>query len=269
MIMSIGFIGAGNMASAIIETVYNTGYIKPENIYIYDTDREKIDRFAKCGMISCGSAAEVFERAGYVFLCIKPQVFRQNSAEYKGLANNTNCIVSIMAGVTVSDIKEAFGNIHTIRVMPNTPMLVSCGASALVCPDDVPKEIFEPVFKIFEGCGKAAVVTEDKISAVTALSGSGPAYFFKFARAALLEAKELGLSDDVAKTLLFQTIKGSAEMLEKSGRSADELLDMVTSPKGTTLAANQSFDRDDYEGAVKRAMRACFDRAQELASSGK
>lgn len=174
-----------------------------------------------------------------------------------------------MAGVTVSDIKEAFGNIHTIRVMPNTPMLVSCGASALVCPDDVPKEIFEPVFKIFEGCGKAAVVTEDKISAVTALSGSGPAYFFKFARAALLEAKELGLSDDVAKTLLFQTIKGSAEMLEKSGRSADELLDMVTSPKGTTLAANQSFDRDDYEGAVKRAMRACFDRAQELASSGK
>ena len=254
MIMSIGFIGAGNMASAIIETVYNTGYIKPENIYIYDTDREKIDRFAKCGMISCGSAAEVF---------------RQNSAEYKGLADNTNCIVSIMAGVTVSDIKEAFGNIHTIRVMPNTPMLVSCGASALVCPDDVPKEIFEPVFKIFEGCGKAAVVTEDKISAVTALSGSGPAYFFKFARAALLEAKELGLSDDVAKTLLFQTIKGSAEMLEKSGRSADELLEMVTSPKGTTLAANQSFDRDDYEGAVKRAMRACFDRAQELASSGK
>lgn len=202
MIMSIGFIGAGNMASAIIETVYNTGYIKPENIYIYDTDREKIDRFAKCGMIPCGSAAEVFERAGYVFLCIKPQVFRQNSAEYKGLANNTNCIVSIMAGVTVSDIKEAFGSIHTIRVMPNTPMLVSCGASALVCPDDVPKEIFEPVFKIFEGCGKAAVVTEDKISAVTALSGSGPAYFFKFARAALLEAKELGLSDDVAKTLL-------------------------------------------------------------------
>ena len=86
MIMSIGFIGAGNMASAIIETVYNTGYIKPENIYIYDTDREKIDRFAKCGMIPCGSAAEVFERAGYVFLCIKPQVFRQNSAEYKGLA---------------------------------------------------------------------------------------------------------------------------------------------------------------------------------------
>ena len=264
MIMSIGFIGAGNMASAIIETLRKTGYIKPENIYIYDTDIEKSKRFAKYAMHICTGAKDAFDGRTYTFLCIKPQVFRECSQSFSGLANNTDCIVSIMAGIKIFDIKKVFGDIHTIRVMPNTPMLVSGGASALVKPDDVSDELFAPVFDIFNSCGKAAVVEEKDISAVTALSGSGPAYFFKFARAALEEAEKLGLSEQTAKDLLFQTMRGSADMLEQSGYSPDELVKMVTSPKGTTLAANESFDRDDYEGSIKRAMKACFDRAEEL-----
>lgn len=264
MIMSIGFVGCGNMAGAIIETINNMGYIKPEQIYIYDIDRQKCDRFAKYGMNICDSMDDVFDGKKYVFLCIKPQVFRECSDTLKGLKHNTDCIISIMAGIKISDIKKVFGDVHTIRVMPNTPMLVSGGASALVRPDDISDELFNPVFDIFNSCGRAVVVDEKEISAVTALSGSGPAYFFKFARAALDEAQRLGLSEETASTLLFQTMRGSADMLEKSGLSPNELVKMVTSPKGTTLAANESFDRDDYEGAIKRAMKACFDRCEEL-----
>ena len=259
-----GFVGAGNMASAIIETISNLDYIKPEDIYIYDVDPEKIEKFTKCGMKRSDSYNDLFKKCDFVFICVKPQVFKTNAEIFKIDNSDVKCIVTIMAGITIENVKKTIGNYPVIRIMPNTPMLVGEGASALVKESDVPDQIFNIVFDIFNSCGTAVVVSEDNISAVTALSGSGPAYFFKFARAAIKEAVSEGLNESDALSLLCQTMTGSAKMLENSGKSADELIDMVTSPGGTTLAASVSFDNDDFEGSISRAMLACRNRADEL-----
>lgn len=266
---TFGFVGVGNMASAIIDAISSAGYIKPDDIYIYDPCPEKVERFTKCGMHSCSGSEDIFGTCTYVFLCVKPQVFQANPEQFRCKVNTnginyTECIISIMAGVTVASIKETIGEIPVVRVMPNTPMLLGEGASALVKPDDLDNELFQPIFDIFGVCGKAIIADEEQISAITALSGSGPAYFFKFARAALKEAQAEGIEYNTALALLCQTMRGSAKMLEESGKTADELITMVTSPGGTTLAASQSFDQDDFEGAVARAMKACRDRALEL-----
>ncbi len=265
---SFGFIGVGNMSGAIIGGILNKGYIKPSNIYMYDKDDKKYGLWSKCGVQSLKSVPELVDKCDFIFLCVKPQ----NSPEILPLVaekiNGGKCVVSIMAGIAIDTISGALsGHKNIVRVMPNTPLLVGKGAAALVRSSGVTDEDFDTVSKIFSLAGEVVVVSEDKISAVTAISGSGPAYFFKFANAAVEEAQALGLDEDIALHLLAQTMAGSAKMLLESGKTPNELVRMVTSPGGTTKAANDVFDECGYEDIIKKAIKACNDRAIELGAN--
>lgn len=262
--MKIGFIGAsGNMASAIISGILKSGYESEKNLNLFDISTDKLKSYKDA--VLCESAADVVKMSDYIFLAVKPQILFSVISEIKNEITDKKVLVSIAAGISIDSIKQAVGfDCKVVRVMPNTPLMLSEGASGVAFLPPVEKSEFEYVLGAFKTAGIAVAVDEDKINAVTAVSGSGPAYVFKFAKAVVDGAAELGLDEDVASALMFQTLIGAATMLKDSGKTPQELIDMVTSPKGTTLAALESFDADNFDEIVKKAVKACHDRAVEL-----
>lgn len=265
--MKIAFIGAaGNIATAVISGILKSKYEKEQNLYLFDINRERLSAYPEA--MICESAAEAVSQADYVFLTVKPQVIFSVIDEIKLSLTADKKIVSVAAGISIDAIKKAVGfDCKVIRVMPNTPLLLAQGASGLAYKTPVSENEFDYVLGIFRTAGIAVSCDEEQINAVTAVSGSGPAYVFKFAKAIIDEATSLGLDEDKAALLMYQTLIGSAYMLRDSNMTPAELIKMVTSPKGTTLAALESFDRDDFDNTVKRAVKACHDRALELGKS--
>ena len=220
------------------------------------------------GVRWCESNQEVVNNSLYIFLCVKPQICPSVLKELGSADLSHKVLISICAGITVETIKKELAqSVPVVRAMPNTPLLLGQGMTALACPEDVSPSDFRAIRALFDASGKTVVVEESLLSAVTAVSGSGPAYCFKLARAVMAEGEALGLSAEAALALFSQTMRGSAAMLEQSGKTADELIAMVTSPKGTTLAASEVFDAGEMEPLTRRAVRACFDRAEELAGN--
>jgi len=174
-------------------------------------------------------------------------------------------VISFAAGKKTSDI-EGFlqEGVPVLRVMPNTPMSVGIGASAISAGKYASNDDVKAVEELLKASGKTIVVDESLQDAVTATSGSGPAYFFRFVEAMIQGAKDLGLSESDAKTLVIQTITGAAAMLNVEGAPPSTLRENVTSPNGTTFAALQSFESMDFEGIIKKAMTAARDRSREL-----
>ena len=265
--MKIGFIGAsGNIASAIIGGIIKSGYEKDCNLNLFDINNEKLKKYENA--VICESSVDVVEKSDYIFLAVKPQIIFSVLDEIKGAVRNDKVLVSVAAGVSIDSIKKAIGfDCKVIRVMPNTPLMLSQGASGVSCKAPVTSEEFDFVLGVFKTAGIAIKCNESEINAVTSVSGSGPAYVFKFAKAVIDEATQLGLPENSAAELMYQTLIGAAVMLRDSGMTPDELIKMVTSPKGTTLAALESFDSNNFDNTVKQAVRACFDRAEELGKS--
>ena len=264
----IGFLGVGNMASALLKGMLQSGDIKPDYINIYDPSGDRMAKFSTYGVRACQSNKDVADNSQYIFLCVKPQVCPEVLQSLQEVDWREKVVVSICAGVTIATIKKYIGNqASVIRAMPNTPLLLGEGMTALACPPDVDTNSFQDIRALFAASGKTVEVDELEISAVTAVSGSGPAYCFKLARAVIEEGIALGLSRETASELFFQTMRGSAAMLAESGKSPSELIDMVTSPKGTTLAASEIFDQNGFEPTTRKAVRACYDRAEELAGN--
>jgi pyrroline-5-carboxylate reductase len=186
--------------------------------------------------------------------------------EIKGSINPNTVVITFAAGKTISFISKALGTANpVIRVMPNTPTLVGKGMAAASMGVGVTDAQRDFVLGFLAATGKVIEVSEDLQDAVTATSGSGPAYFFAFVEAMVAGAKELGLSENDATTLTVQTILGAAHLLEESGKSATTLRENVTSPNGTTAAALESFGNDNLNSMVAKAMKAARDRSQELA----
>ena len=181
------------------------------------------------------------------------------------LVSRDQRIISFAAGKKTSLIEKfSSDGVPVLRVMPNTPMLVGVGASAISAGKFATENDIQAVVDLLKSSGKTIVVDESLQDAVTATSGSGPAFFFKFVEAMIEGAAELGLSEADAKTLVIQTIAGAAEMLKVDGASPTKLRENVTSPNGTTFAALNSFDEGGITDLVKKAMRAARDRSQEL-----
>ena len=186
--------------------------------------------------------------------------------EIKGSINPASVVISFAAGKTISFISNALGTSNpVVRVMPNTPTLVGEGMAAASMGAGVSATQREFILGFLGATGKVIEVSEELQDAVTATSGSGPAYFFAFVEAMVAGAKELGLSDQDATTLTIQTIVGAAKLLDESGKSATTLRENVTSPNGTTAAALASFGSDNLNLMVAKAMKAARDRSQELA----
>jgi pyrroline-5-carboxylate reductase len=201
-----------------------------------------------------------------LLLVVKPQDMGSVLEEIRGSINPAAVVITFAAGKTISFISNGLGtNNPVIRVMPNTPTLVGAGMAAASMGGGVTDTQKSFVLGFLGATGKVIEVTEDMQDAVTATSGSGPAYFFAFVEAMVTGAKELGLSDADATTLTVQTIVGAAKLLDESGKSATTLRENVTSPNGTTAAALASFSAGDLNSMVAKAMKAARDRSQELA----
>lgn len=259
----IGFVGAGNMASAILNGALRRSILLPEKVYLSDPCTEKSAAFGAKGVHVAGSNREVADAADILVLAVKPQMFDAVLPELAGHVAG-KCIVSIAAGISTGYIKTRLPDCYVVRAMPNTPMLIGKGMTALAEAPDVPAPYFDAVAELFGAAGQTVVVKEELINAVIAASGSSPAYFFRIAAAMVAQAVEMGLDEEVALKLTAAAMEGSAGMLLKSGKSAAELTRQVCSPGGTTLAALTAFDEAGMEQMVAEAMKRCAKRAEEL-----
>ena len=261
----VAVIGAGVMGEALIAALISFG-VKPEFITISEKrDERAAELIAKYSIKVAPLAANVAS-ADALLLVVKPQDMGAVLEEIKGSINPATVVITFAAGKTISFISNGLGTGNpVVRVMPNTPTLVGAGMAAASMGAGVTESQKSFVLGFLGATGKVIEVAEDLQDAVTATSGSGPAYFFRFVEAMVEGAKALGLSDADATTLTVQTIVGAAKLLDESGKSATTLRENVTSPNGTTAAALASFESHQLGDVVAQAMKAARDRSQELA----
>ncbi|MDA2962435.1 MAG: pyrroline-5-carboxylate reductase [Actinomycetota bacterium] len=263
--ISVAVIGAGVMGEALIAALISYG-VKPESITISEKRKDRADELINRYGIRVAEIGSNISKAQAVLLVVKPQDMGSVLAEIKSFINPATVVITFAAGKTIASISDALatGN-PVVRVMPNTPTLVGAGMAAISIGAGVSDEQREFVTGFLSATGKTVEVPEDLQDAVTATSGSGPAYFFRFVEAMIAGAKSLGLSHEVATKLTVQTMVGAAKLLDESGKSATTLRENVTSPNGTTAAALASFESDEIAKVVADAMKAACDRSQELA----
>lgn len=272
--INVGFIGAGNMGFAIMNGIVDSNLyshigIDPDpssiKLFAYDTDNEKLKRLENISVIACESEREVFEKCKFVFLAVKPQQLDEVLDKCGNCATDETVIVSICAGITGDYIKsKTKPDAKVVLVMPNTPLLLGEGATALACVEPTSDDEFGLVCDIFSSCGEIAVVDQSKMKEIIAVNGSGPAFVYLYAKAFVDYAISVGIDEDVAKKLFSQTLIGSAKMIAESGFSIDDLISMVSSKGGTTIAGLEKLREGNLEKTVENCCKACTNRAYEL-----
>lgn len=263
----IGFIGAGNMATALAGGLLAQGWPAPR-IWLSDQHLPQLQAHAERGCRTTADNAELVAAADIVVLAVKPQVM---ATVLQPLAASVQArrplIISIAAGLSVASLDAWLGGGQAIvRAMPNTPALVQTGAAGLFAADTVSHAHRQLAERVLSAVGLAIWVEQESlIDAVTAVSGSGPAYFFHLMEAMIAAGVQLGLGEREARALTLQTALGAAQMAITADVGPDELRRRVTSPKGTTEQALRVFQEADFTTLVARAMTACADRGAELA----
>lgn len=249
------------MGEALITALVKAGN-RPEQIEILEKRIDRANELIAKYSIKSGSDLATSD---VVLLVVKPQDLDAVLTEIKDQISKEALVISFVAGKKIDQISNGLGGKNpVVRVMPNTPTLVGAGAAGYSFGANINGEQRRFVVDLLSAAGIAVEVSEDLQDAVTATSGSGPAYFYAFIEAMINGAKELGLSDEVATQLTVQTMVGAAKLLESSGKSPKTLRENVTSPNGTTYAALQSFSESDLDEIVQKAMKAARDRSIEL-----
>ena len=264
----IGFIGAGNMAYALIKGLLNNGF-DANQINISDPNEELLlNRESELKVTTYSDNAALLSNSDVIFFAVKPQVLSSVCLELKGIVKSKHLFVSIVAGIRSSDINRWLGgNFSLIRTMPNTPALFQAGVTGLFANELVDNEQKSLVSSILSSVGECFWVNEEKlIDAITAISGSGPAYFFLLMESMKQAGMALGLDEETANSLSIQTAYGASLMANKTGKDSRTLRSEVTSPNGTTQSAIESFQDQNFEGIVANATRAAYDRAREISN---
>ncbi|MCO5061981.1 MAG: pyrroline-5-carboxylate reductase [Kiritimatiellae bacterium] len=261
----IVFIGAGNMAEALVRGLVKSG-VPPQSVTVTDLREERRDYFrASFGVSASADNCEAVRGAGVVVLAVKPQQFAAVLESLKGAAPGA-LIISIAAGITTGRIEAALGSgTRVVRVMPNTPALVGAGVSALCAGASAGSDDLAVAERLLAAVGATVRVEEAQMDAVTAVSGSGPAYIFRVMEAMEQAGVALGLSAGVARELVLGTVLGAARLAQESGRAPSELREQVTSKGGTTEAALRVLNERDLVGAFSAALAAAAARSRELA----
>lgn len=263
--INIGFIGAGNMGFAIMHGIAGSSLGGDVQLFAFDPDSSKLDRLHEFGVIGCSSEKEIMGQCKYIFLAVKPQIIEGVLETVAPFTTADTVFVSIAAGITDEFIaSKTIPEVKVVLVMPNTPLLLGEGASALSHNDSVTDDEFGVVLNIFKICGKAAVISKDKMKEIIAINGSSPAFIYLFAKGFIDYAVQEGIDSEVAVSLFAQSLIGSAKMITDSGNNIDELIKMVSSPGGTTLAGLDKLYEGDLTGIVKNCCESCTKRAYEL-----
>ena len=265
----LGFIGLGNMGSAIIGGILGSGRAEPEDIIGSDHSQQGRERAEELYKIATtGDNREVARKADILFFAVKPQFLDDVLTEIRDELPEGQLIVSIVAGRSVSYYQKMLGEkVRLVRLMPNTPALVGAGMTAACCSPGVTKEEMEEVGDLCRTFSLFEVVPETLFDAVTGVSGSSPAYVFMFIEAMADAAVLAGMPRAQAYKFSAQAVLGSAKMMLDTGKHPGELKDMVCSPAGTTIEAVRVLEELGFRSAVIEGTSACIDKSAQMNAS--
>jgi pyrroline-5-carboxylate reductase len=262
-VSTVGLIGGGKMAEALIKGLISSKLFSEQDIAVSEIDPKRQDHLKNTfASIEITNDNQKVAEAGVVILAVKPQVL-PNVVKDLSIAEN-QLVVSIAAGITLGSLEKAFPKVPVVRAMPNNPALVGAGITALSLGKVAQAAHGELAKKIFSSVGEVIMVEEKNMDAVTGLSGSGPAYVYLMIEAMTEAGRELGIEAKDAEKLAVQTVLGSAQTMQASGKSAKELREMVTSPGGTTLEGLKVLEKKKFVEAVKAAVKAAAERSKKL-----
>ena len=262
--IKLGFLGAGNMGSAIMKGVAS-GNADVE-LFAFDKDGAKLKQLEEYGVKACADEQELVKTCSYVLLAVKPQVLGEVLDAIKPAVTENHVFISICAGISAQFIKErTIPQVKVAVVMPNTPAMLGAGASAISRDERISDEEFDFAKSVLATCGMVREVPADKMKEIICINGSSPAFIYLFAKGFVDYAAENGIDGKTALDLFAQTLVGSAKMLTESGMTVEQLIKQVSSPGGTTLAGLDELYKGNLEADVKAACEACTKRAYELA----
>lgn len=265
--MIIGFLGGGNMGSALMQRLVKSRPAGFDAVKAYDPTEAAQKRLADIGVALASSADELFADCDMIVLAVKPQVLEKAVAPYAG-ALSGKFVVSIAAGWTLEQLHKLLPeSAHVLRVMPNTPALVGCGMTALCDSPELSSDERAAAEALFGSVGEYVWLSEHLIDAVTGVSGSGAAYVYMFIDAMACGGVRMGLPRSVAVKLAAQTVKGAAEMVLSTNEHPDALRDAVCSPAGTTIEAVRVLEERGLRPAVMDAVIACAEKSRDMARS--
>ena len=264
--MKIAFIGGGKMGEAILAALLEKKLCKPADISVSDISDARRQYLKKKYRIAVtANNKEAIKGKDVIVLAVKPQNIREVLADLRGKFTDNQLILSIAAGVKISTISQSTGHRKVVRSMPNTPAQIGLGMSGWTATKEVTAAQKKLGRTILGAMGKEIYFDDEKyLDMVTAVSGSGPAYFYLFAESLIEGAVELGLKRQDAETLVLQTMLGAAHLMNQSAKTPAELRRDVTSKGGTTERAIEIFEKNDLPGIVAKAVQAACQRAKEL-----
>ncbi|MEY4549086.1 MAG: hypothetical protein RL685_5281 [Pseudomonadota bacterium] len=262
----IGFIGAGNMASALLRGWLRAGTVTKEQVRISEVDRSKREAVASAhGVSAAASNAELCGWASVLLLAVKPQSVPAVLRECAPALQPSTLLISVAAGVRTSTIADGLpAGVRVVRTMPNTPALVGAGATALCAGPGATTSDLDFTRSLFDAVGRSVVVDETQLDAVTGLSGSGPAYVMLVIEALADGGVAAGLSRETALLLATQTVLGSAQLLLESGDHPAVWKDRVMSPAGTTAAGLAALEAGALRATLAQAVQHAAQRSREL-----
>lgn len=265
----LGFLGAGNMAEAIAKAAIEQGVLRREQVIASDPNEERQSAFKQLGITTCDDNTMVIQSSKQIMVAVKPQIMKQVAADLGKHGSEQQVILSIMAGVSTEQLGQIIAAQHSvdrprvIRIMPNLPIQVGLGMAGVALGPHAKGGDEALAMRLFEAAGKVVLVDESKLDAITAVSGSGPAYVFYLAEAIQSAACELGLNDHAA-VLAQQTILGAAHLMAASDDDPGTLRRKVTSPGGTTEAAIEHLQQNKTSDIITGAIHAAAKRSVEL-----
>jgi pyrroline-5-carboxylate reductase len=263
---TIGFIGAGKMAQAMISGILHSNLLTPENVIASAlTEKTLITIKQKYSIRTTINNQEVAQFADILILAVKPNVHSNVIKEIKEYVKPDSIIITIAAGVTLEDLNKEFGrNLKFIRSMPNTPSLVGEGMSVLCANENVDSEDLQQVVRLFNSFGKTESMMESLMDAVPAISGSSPAYVYMLMEAMADGGVQQGIPRGQAYRLAAQAVLGAAKMVLETGKHPGQLKDDVCTPGGSTIEAVASLEKNQFRGAILSAMKECTDKVKRL-----
>jgi pyrroline-5-carboxylate reductase len=263
----LGIVGCGNMAEAIIKGVFVSGFLSPRDIICYEIKPERARYIENNYHVSfADEISQITLGSGSILIAVKPgNILEVLTDIKKSFRYGFNSIISIAAGISTSFIEKILDNkASVIRIMPNTPALVNKCMAAISRGKYASDEHMEFAVAVIKSLGEYIIVEEHLQNAVTAISGSGPAYFFLFCKFLIRAAEKRGIDSETAGKLVINTLIGSGELLKSYNPDADFLIKMVASPGGTTQAALSSFDENHLESIIDKAVGHAEKRAKEI-----
>ena len=262
----IGFIGAGNMAEAMIKGLLHSGASRPENIVVSDIQHDRLDFIQELfGVSACERNPDTVDHADIVILAVKPQIMEPVLVELANHLDMSKLIISIAAGISLANIEShVHKDLRLIRVMPNIAALVLESATAICAGKHASTDDLKLAKAVFDSIGKTVIIEEVLMDAITGLSGSGPAYLFLIIDAMADAGVKVGLSRDNALTLSAQTVLGAAKLMIETGEHPGRLKDKVTSPGGTAIAGLHTLEEGGLRTTLINAVEVATLRSKEL-----